>query len=58
MNTTVDKVKPETNYDYSLKYLAITLIMSKCKYVLCNTGNCSIWIVFFRNNTDNIIQVF
>lgn len=58
LNTTVDKVKPETNYDYSLKYLAITLIMSKCKYVLCNTGNCSIWIVFFRNNTDNIIQVF
>ena len=31
--------------------------MSKCKYVVCNTGNCSIWIVFFRNNTDNIIQL-
>lgn len=58
MNTTVDKIKPETNYDYSLKYLAITLIMSKCKYVLCSTGNCSIWIVFFRNNTDNVTQVY
>ena len=56
-NNTVDKVNKEQNYDYSLKYLAITLIMSKCKYVVCNTGNCSIWIVFFRNNTDNIIQL-
>ena len=56
-NNTVDKVNQEQNYGYSLKYLAITLIMSKCKYVVCNTGNCSIWIVFFRNNTDNIIQL-
>jgi hypothetical protein len=56
-NNTVDKINKEQNYDYSLKYLAITLIMSKCKYVVCNTGNCSIWIVFFRNNTDNIIQL-
>lgn len=57
MNTTVDKVYKEQNNIYSLKYLAITLIMSKCKYIICNSGNCSIWTIFFRGNTDNIIQL-
>ena len=54
--STVDKVYKELNYPYSLKYLAITLIMSKCKYIICNAGNCSIWMIFFRNNTTNITQ--
>ena len=54
--STVDKVYKELNYDYSLKYLAITLIMSKCKYIICNAGNCSIWMIFFRNNTSNVTQ--
>jgi hypothetical protein len=56
--STVDKIYKELNYEYSLKYLAITLIMSKCKYIICNSGNCSIWIILFRNNTNNIIQLF
>jgi len=57
-NTTVDRTTfNESNYYYSKKYLAITLIMSKCKYIICNSGNCSIWIVFFRTNVENIIQL-
>ena len=55
-NSTVDYIYKDLNYSYSLKYLAITLIMSKCKYIICNAGNCSIWIIFFRNNTDNVTQ--
>ena len=54
--STVDKIYKDLNYDYSLKYLAITLIMSKCKYIICNAGNCSIWMIFFRNNTTNVTQ--
>ena len=46
----------QQNYVYSLFYYAITLIMSKCKYVICNAGNCSLWIVFYRKNSNNIIQ--
>jgi len=57
MNTSVDKIKPEENYNYSIKYMAITLIMSKCKYVICNTGNCSLWIMFFRKSFNNMIQL-
>ena len=31
--------------------------MSKCKYVICNTGNCSLWIALYRGNTDNFYQI-
>ena len=53
----VDKINPESNFIYSQYYLAITIIMSKCKYVVCNTGNCSLWIALFRGNTDNFYQI-
>jgi len=56
-NTTVNKVFKETNYQYSLYYFAITLIMSKCKYIICNAGNCSLWMLFYRQHTNNIYQL-
>ena len=55
-NTTVDVVYKNLNYEFSKKFLAITIIMSKCKHVVCNYGNCSIWIALFRNHIDNIIE--
>ncbi len=53
---TVDKITPQSNFEYSKKYLAITNIMSKCKYIIFGSGNCSIWIVFYRGHSNNIIQ--
>ena len=44
------------NYEFSKKYLAITIIMSKCKYIICGSGNCSKWIMFYRENNKNVIQ--
>ncbi len=44
------------NYEFSQKYLAITNIMSKCKYIICGSGNCDMWIMFYRGNTENVIQ--
>ena len=55
-NDTVDKKMKSQNYEFSKKYLAITIIMSKCKYIICGSGNCSIWIMFYRENNKNIIQ--
>lgn len=55
MNT-VDKIDSELNFEYSKKYLAITNIMSKCKYLIFGSGNCSIWIVLYRGHSNNIIQ--
>ena len=55
-NDTVDKVYRHLNPEMSKNYLAITCIMAKCKYVVCNSGNCSIWIAFYRGNAENITQ--
>jgi len=55
-STVNNLINKQQNYVYSLYYYAITLIMSKCKYVICNAGNCSLWIAFYRKNTNNIIQ--
>jgi len=55
-NDTVDKVFSDLNYEFSKKYLAITVIMSKCKYIICGSGNCSIWIMLYRGNADNVYQ--
>ncbi len=55
-NDTVDKKMISQNYEFSKKYLAITIIMSKCKYIICGSGNCDIWIMFYRGNNKNVIQ--
>jgi hypothetical protein len=55
-NSTVDKVFKLLNHDFSKYYLAITIIMSKCNYIICNSGNCSIWIMLYRGNSNNVDQ--
>jgi hypothetical protein len=55
-NSTVDKIMKDKNYEFSKYYLAITIIMSKCKYIVCGTGNCSIWIMLYRGNNNNVYQ--
>ena len=57
-NSTVDIEMQETNNLFSKYFLAITIIMSKCKYLIFGTGNCSMWIVFFRGHNNNTIQNF
>jgi hypothetical protein len=54
--TTVDIELKDQNYEFSKYYLAITIIMSKCKYIICGSGNCSIWIMFYRGNNYNTCQ--
>jgi hypothetical protein len=53
---TVDKRMKDKNYVFSKYYLAITIIMSKCKYIICGSGNCSIWIMFYREHSKNVFQ--
>lgn len=53
---TVDMVYRNTNYKSSKDYLAITIIMSKCKYIICGSGNCSIWIMFYRGHAEGVHQ--
>ena len=56
-NSSVELMYSNTNNYFSKRYLAITLIMSKCEYVICTTGNCSIWILLYRGNHNNVFQI-
>jgi len=55
-DNTVDIVFHASNSIYSKYYLAITIIMSKCNYIICGSGNCSIWIMFYRGSCHNVYQ--
>ena len=47
---------PDENYILVKNFLAIVYIISKCKYIICSSGNCSIWMMLFRGNGNNIKQ--
>ena len=52
----VDKIMPEKNYLFSKYFLSIIIIMSRCKFIVCGSGNCPIWIMLYRENFNNVIQ--
>jgi hypothetical protein len=55
--TTVDHVFRSTNYEFSQNYLALTLLMAESKYLVCgSSGNCSIWILLYRQHCDHLYQ--
>jgi hypothetical protein len=37
--------------------LAILCIMSRCKYVICSSGNVSLWLILYRGCSDNVYQI-
>lgn len=56
-NNTVDMVFRDQNHQFSKYYLAITIIIAKCNWVICgSSGNCSIWIMLYRNHANNVYQ--
>jgi len=52
----VREVSNEDKFIHSLYFLATMYIISKTKYIICSSSNVSLWFIFFRNNTENIIQ--
>jgi hypothetical protein len=56
-NATVDHFDINQNLQFSKLFLAITIIMAKCQYIVCNTGNCSLWICLYRGHTQNVFQI-
>ena len=57
-DNSVDKVFPQMNYQYSKYFLAIVIIMSRCKHIICGSGNISMWIAFYRGHVENFHQFF
>ena len=53
--SSVDLQFPETNYEFSKNFLAIMLMISKCKHVIMNgLGNCQLWITLFRKCCEGV----
>lgn len=48
---------PLENFHFVRNFIAIVIIMSQCKHVVCNTGNISLWIVLFRKSMQDVIQL-
>ena len=46
----------DTNYNDMFNFLSTILIISQCKYIICSSGNCSIWAMFYRGIGKNIMQ--
>ncbi len=44
------------NYN-DIKYLFATfLIMSECKHLIVSSGNCSLWMIYYRGCVENVYQ--
>lgn len=47
---------PRENYNDMLNLFATFLILAKCKYLILNSGNCSIWMIYYREHLENVHQ--
>ena len=54
--TSVDCTGRDCNAVYSKYYLAITVIMSRCRWILCTSGNCSIFMMYYREHAQDVRQ--
>jgi hypothetical protein len=50
-----ERTRQQNHHDmYHL--FATFLILSKCKYFVCSSGNCSFWIMLYRGHAINVFQ--
>ena len=49
-------VRPDDKKIFAAYFLAITKIISKSNILITHSGNCGMWAVLFRGNTNNIHQ--
>jgi hypothetical protein len=51
-----NETPPYQNYINMHNLFATFLIISKCKYIICSSSNCSIWMMYYRENATNVYQ--
>lgn len=50
-------VRQGNNAYNDIKYLLATVcIMAQCKYIVCSSGNVSLWMMLLRGNAQNVYQ--
>jgi hypothetical protein len=56
-NTAVHNViDRKTLPEFGAKFLAATICVSKCEHLVTHSGNCGLWAVLYRGNTENVYQ--
>lgn len=45
------------SYDFGLMFLAITGLMSKCRYIINHKGNVAAWMCLFRGHAEGVEQI-
>jgi hypothetical protein len=56
-NTTVHYKLPIHNRtNAAIDFLCVTYIISKCNKIITHSGNCGLWSVLFKGNSEGIIQ--
>lgn len=53
-----DIVQPEAKTEWTRTFVAVTGLLSRCKYVVNHSGNVARWICLYRNNTKGVVQYF
>jgi len=46
----------DDNYEIMKNFLAIIYLVAQCKYIICSSGNCSIWMMYYRGHGNNVKQ--
>ena len=46
----------QTNHSDIKHLLAVVVLISKCKHIICSSGNVSEWMMFYRGNSANVHQ--
>ena len=49
-------VLPDHRPEFAIRILSMTQVIAKCKHLITHTGNCGLWAVLYRGNSNNVHQ--
>jgi len=56
-DTVMHHVVPiDSKIDWAKRFLAVTTLLSKCRYVVTHSGNVGRWICLYRKNANGVVQ--
>ncbi|HEY0979832.1 MAG TPA: hypothetical protein VGE18_00255 [Candidatus Paceibacterota bacterium] len=55
-STVHDELPLEERAEFGARFLAATLVLSKCEHLITHSGNCGLWAVLYRGNSNGVYQ--
>jgi hypothetical protein len=57
LNTNISRLlRDNEKNQHVIDFVSVIIIFSRLKYLITTSGNCEIFITFYRNNTENLFQ--